>query len=315
MLSLSKHEERMNLARIMTGALAAIAAGALSFVPVGAADSRAADAASRGPLNQPQAPFRIADDLYYVGMSDVTSYLIVTKDGYILIDGGFASSAPQILDHIRTLGFDPKKVKFLLNSHAHYDHAGGLAAVKAATGAVMVASAADAAVLEAGGTNDFALKNGAFPPVKVDRIVADGESVMLGGVSITAHVTAGHTKGCTTWTLPVTIDGARENALFLCSLSVLPAYRLIGNPAYPNQAADFENSFATLKGLKCDVFLASHGNFFDMKEKLAKLQAGAKPNPFIDPEGCRAFFAKAEAVFDRRLAECRADPACGKKED
>jgi metallo-beta-lactamase class B len=289
-----------------------MAAGALCLVPAGGANPTASTASNA--MNQPQAPFQIADNLYYVGMSDVTSYLVVTRDGYILIDGGFDTSAPAILKHIRALGFDPGRVKYLLNSHAHYDHAGGLAALKAATGATMAASAPDAPVLEAGGTNDFALKF-SFPPVRVDKLIKDGEAITLGGVSITAHITAGHTKGCTTWTLPVTIDGRTEHALFLCSLSVLSEYRLIGDPNYPTQAADYKKSFATLKALPCEVFVASHGMFFDLKSKLAKLQAGAKPNPFIDPEGCRAFLAKAEAAFDQRLAQCKADPACGKGED
>jgi metallo-beta-lactamase class B len=298
----------VNCTKTTIGALAAIAASALSLSAASAALAPAFAA-----MNGPQAPFKIADGLYYVGMSDVTSYLIVTRDGYILIDGGFEQSAPAILDHIRALGFNPRKVKYLLNSHAHFDHTGGLAALKAATGARFVASAADAPILEAGGHHDFALGDSAlFPPIKPDRIIADGESVSLGGVSITAHVTAGHTKGCTTWTLPVKVDGKAETVLFLCSLTVLPSFRLIGNSNYPGQAADFERTFATLRGLKCEVFLASHGSFFDLKGKLARLRAGAKPNPFVDPEGCRAFFAKAEAVFDRRLAECKADPACGK---
>jgi metallo-beta-lactamase class B len=307
-------EAVMKRTKVFLGALAAMAASALIFWQAGGAELAISISSHFAEQNQPQAPFRIADNVYYVGMSDVTSFLVVTRDGAILLDGGFDTSAPAILEHIKALGFDPKTVKFLLNSHAHLDHAGGLAALKAATGAVMVASAPDAPVLEAGGANDFALKL-PFPPVKVDRIVKDGEAVTLGGVSITAHITAGHTKGCTTWTLPVTIDGKPQNALFLCSLSVLPVYRLIGDPNYPGQAADYEKSFATLKTLPCDVFLASHGGFFDMKGKLAKLQAGAKPNPFVDPQGCRTFFAKAEAAFDQRLAACRADPACGKRED
>ncbi len=304
----------MGMRRIKTlmGALAAMAAGALSFAPAGGADLDPHFAA----MNQPLAPFKIADNLYYVGASDVTSYLIVTPHGkMILIDGGFEQTAPQILANIRTLGFDPKNIRILLNSHAHLDHAGGLAALKAATGAKFLASAQDAPVLEAGGANDFSLKNALFPPIKPDRTLHDGEKVALDGVTLTAHVTAGHTKGCTTWTMPVTMDGKRENALFLCSLSVLSQFRLIGNPAYPTQAADFEKSFATLKTLKCDVFLASHGMFFDMLGKRTKLLAGAKPNPFIDPQGCRDFFAKAQDAFDKRLAECKADPACGKKED
>ena len=295
-------------------ALAALAAGAfcLSAAPAG----NMALAPQYLAMTGPRAPFKIADNLYYVGASDVTSYLVVTKDGYILLDGGFEQTATMILEHIKALGFDPKNVKYLLNSHAHFDHAGGLAALKAATGARFVASAPDAPVLAAGGHNDFALGDSAlFPPIKPDRIVADGEGLTLGGVTITAHVTAGHTKGCTTWTVPVTIDGKAENALFLCSLTVLPMFRLIGDPNYPNQADDFAHSFAALKALPCDVFLSSHGSFFDLRGKAARLAAGAKPNPFIDPQGCRAFFAKAEAAFDARLAACKADPACGKKED
>lgn len=280
-----------------------MAVGALSF--------GATLPSNMAAMTRPMGPFRIADNLYYVGASDVTSFLIVTPKGYILLDGGFEQTAPMILDHIRALGFDPKKIRYILNSHAHFDHAGGIAALRAASGATFVASAPDAPVLAAGGTNDFALKNAAFPPAKPDRIIADGESVSLGGVSITAHITAGHTKGCTTWTLPLTVDGKRETALFLCSLSVLPMFRLVGDPNYPTQAADFEKSFATLKSLKCDVFLASHGAFFHLKEKRAQLLAGAKPNPFVDPEGCRVFIDEARVYFDTRLAACKADPACG----
>jgi metallo-beta-lactamase class B len=289
-----------------------MAAGALCFAPAGSAELKGHFA----EMNVPLAPFRIADNLYYVGATDVTSYLIVTKDGLILLDGGFEQTAPQILANIRTLGFDPKTVKILLNSHAHIDHAGGLAALKVATGATLVISAPDAPMIEAGGRGDFALHDTAlFPAVTPDRIIADGDTVRLGGVTLTAHITAGHTKGCTTWTMPVRMNGKAENALFLCSVSVLDEFRLIGDPNYPAQAADFEKSFATLRGFKCDVFLASHGMFFDMLAKRTKLMAGAKPNPFIDPQGCRAFFAKAEATFDKKLTECKADPACGKKED
>jgi metallo-beta-lactamase class B len=302
----------MTRTRHWIGALAAMAVGAFFFASTTAADLDAHFAA----MNQPLAPFKIADNLYYVGANDVTSYLIVTGGGQmILLDGGFEQTAPQILANIRALGFDPKKVRILLNSHAHLDHAGGLAALKAATGAMFLASDADAPVLAAGGANDFALKGALFPPIKADHTFPDGMHVSLGGVTVTAHITAGHTKGCTTWTMPVTIDGQPEEALFLCSLTVLSQFRLVGDPNYPTQAADFQKSFATLKGLKCDVFLASHGAFFGLLDKRTRLLAGAKPNPFIDPRGCHTFFAAAEAAFDKRLAECKTDPACGKKED
>ncbi len=282
----------------LTMALAAMVAGAF-FLGAPATAKLTGDFAA---MNEPLAPFKIADNLYYVGAKDVTSYLIVTKDGLIVIDGGFKETAPEILSNIRTLGFDPKNIRILLNSHAHLDHAGGLAELKAESGATFYASAPDAPVLAAGGTNDFALKGATFPPIKADMIIPDGGTVSLGGVTLTAHVTAGHTKGCTTWTMPVMVDGKEQGALFLCSLSILSMYKLIGDPNYPTQAADYEKSFATLKGLKCDVFLASHGSFFDMLTKREKLLAGAKPNPFVDPEGCKAFVEKAEAEFNRRLA-------------
>ena len=281
-----------------------------------------AGAASTAPLapvyqamNGEQAPFKIAGNLYYVGMSDVTSYLIVTPKGDILLDGGFEQSAPAILAHIRALGFDPRKVKYLLNSHAHFDHAGGLAELKHVTGAAFVASAPDAPILAAGGHGDSTFGDTAiFPPIRADRIVRDSDTVSLGGVTLTAHVTAGHTPGCATWTMPLTVDGKTQTALFLCSLSALNDFRLIGNPLYPNQAADFEKTFAMLKTLKCDVFLGAHGQFFGLAAKSAKLAAGAIPNPFVDPRGCRDFIAQAEATFDKHLAACKAGGPCGKKD-
>ena len=251
--------------------------------------------------NDPVEPFKIADNLYYVGSSDIGIYLVKTPAGFILLDGGYDDTAPQVLANIRKLGFDPKQVKILINSHAHLDHAGGLAEIKRVTGAKLLSSRADAPSLEDGGKSDPAHLTG-FPPVKVDGFVTDGQQVELGGVHITAHLTPGHTRGCTSWTLPVQVETKTLQALFVCSMSVLPQYRLVKNPTYPNIAADYESTFAELKRLPCDIFLGSHGQFYHLTEKRAAM-AKPGPNPFVDPAGCKAFIAEFEASFRKRLAE------------
>jgi len=259
-------------------------------------------------MSKPVAPFRISDDIYYVGASDVTAFLIVTDAGLILTDGGFEQMAPQIEANIRTLGFDIRDVKILLNSHAHYDHAGGLAALKAASGARFLASRADAPVLESGGQADFAdfARAHPYPPVKVDAYVEDGGKIALGHTALTAHLTPGHTKGCTSWTMTTHVNGKPLDVLFICSLSVLPEYRLLSEPGYPGMAADFARSFKILHALPCQIFLGAHGVFFDLKGKRAKLDQQPSTNPFIDPEGCRKYIDAAEQHYDEELAKERA---------
>lgn len=280
----------------------------LSLIVLGPRASAAEDA------NGPLAPFRIGDGLYYVGATDIASYLIVTRAGLIVIDGGYADTAPQILANIRTLGFDPREVKILLNTHGHLDHAGGLAALKAATGAKVYSSAPDAPLLENGGRGDFALTAPAyrFPPVHVDHIIADNEQVNLGGTILTARLTPGHTRGCTTWTFPVRVAGQLRQALVLCSLSVLPSYRLAGpSPSYPGIAEDYIRSYARLRALPCEVFLGSHGGFFGLERKRQALLAGNLTS-FVDPAGCRAFFAGSEtrfrATLQRQMAQAARPP-------
>ena len=250
------------------------------------------------------APFRIADRLYHVGSRELTAFLIDTGKGLILLDAGMPEFAPTVLANIRALGFDPRNVRILLNSQAHFDHAGGLDAIRKATGAKMLASAPDAPLLERGGKGDFAWGDDvAYPPIKVDRIVRDGERVRLGAVTLTAHLTPGHTKGCTTWTMPVREGGRTLIAQFNCSTSI-PGYKLLGTPAYPNMAQDYARSFAKLKTLPCDIFLGSHGSFFDLDGKRGRLGAGA--NPFVDPEGCRRHIAASERRFEEQLVRERA---------
>lgn len=256
--------------------------------------------------NDPVAPFRIGEGLYYVGASDITSFLFKTKAGLILLDGGYDTTAPQILANIRTLGFDPKQVKILISTHAHLDHAGGLAQLKRETGAALYASADDGALMRRGGKGDFGLGDAAtYPPVTPDRTLADGQKVSLGGWTLTAHLTPGHTRGCTTWTFPLTVAGRTRQALVLCSNSVLSMYRLAGRESYPGIAADYARSYATWKRLPCEVFLGSHGMFFGLKAKRAALDAGDAA-AFVDPAGCKAYFARGEAAFEAELRKQQA---------
>ena len=258
------------------------------------------DSGERAAWNEPVQPFRIIGNIYYVGVSGVTSFLITTPHGHILLDGGFPETAPLIEKSIAALGFRIHDVKILLNSHAHYDHCGGLAELKHLSGAQMVASGADAEVLESGGRVSFeGWQNSGFPAVKVDRVIADGETVKVGGVSLTAVLTPGHTKGCTTWTTPVTESGKTQHVVFYCSTTV-PGYRLVNNAKYPQIVSDYEHSFAKLRQLPCDVFLAPHGGFFHLDEKRARLEKGGA-NPFIDPAEFRTFLEQSEQDFYREL--------------
>lgn len=250
--------------------------------------------------NQPVAPFRIIGNIYYVGASDVTSFLIVTPSGDILLDGGFVETAPQIEANIQKLGFKVSDVKFLLNSHAHFDHCGGLAELKKRTGAKFVAMDGDADVLASGGQKDFFFGGSKlmFPAIKPDRVIHDGETVTFGGVTMTAHRTAGHTRGDTTWAMSTTDSGKTYHVVFIGSMSVLSGYRLTKPESYPGIAADYERSFQILKSLPCDVFLAAHGSFFDLTGKREALAKGAQENPFIDPAGYQAYIGRAEQAFE-----------------
>lgn len=286
----------MNKAKLLSASVllgASSAAAAVQAGPAGRYDNPA--------WMEPIAPFQIADRIYYVGSRDLSAILIDSGKGLILLDAGVPEFAPNLLANIRILGFDPKQIRILLNSQAHLDHAGGLAAIKAATGARMLASAGDAPLLERGGKGDFAWGDDLpYPPVKVDAILRDGQRVKLGAVTLTAHLTPGHTKGCTSWTIPVAIGGRTRIAQFNCSTSI-PGYKLLGTPLYPNMVQDYVRTFDKLGALPCDVFLGSHGSFFNLDEKRAKLGRGGA-NPFVDPQGCRAYLGASEAAFRQQLA-------------
>lgn len=236
-------------------------------------------------------------NLYYVGASDITAFLITSPRGSIVLDGGFPETAPQILANIRKLGFKTRDVKWLLNSHAHADHAGGLAELKRATGAKLAASAEDAPLLERGGLRDpdFADRL-LFPAVRPDRILHDGDTVTVGDSTLTAHLTPGHTHGCTTWTMALHDQGRTYQAVFVCSTSIVAA-------RVTPLKEEYERSFRTLRGLHPDLFFGSHGSFFDLDEKVKRLAAGATPNPFLDRKGYIAYLDGAEAAFREKLKQ------------
>lgn len=264
-----------------------------------------AQAQSPAAWTTPTEPFKIAGNLYYVGTAGIGAYLITTPQGHILIDGAMPGSAKDIEASITKLGFAPSEVKVLLNTHAHFDHAGGLAELKRDTGAKLAASAGDKIALETGkypGSEE--VKAFDFAPVKVDRALEDGETLSMGGIALTAHLTPGHSAGCTTWTFPVMIDGVSRQAMIYCSTSVA-ANRLVSKtkgPQYPGIVADYEQSFAKLKTMKADVFLAPHAEQFGMTEKRAALAAGG-PNPFIDPGLLQKTVAASEKAFREELAK------------
>ncbi len=261
-------------------------------------------AKERVEWNVPQKPFHVIGNIYYVGMAGVSAFLIVTPQGNILTDGGLPESAPFIEKNIQALGFKLSDVKVLLNSHAHFDHSGGLAKLKADTGAKFYASTGDKPFLESGHIpyGPSALIDTA--PVKVDRAMKDGESFTLGGVTMTANVIPGHTRGCTTWTMPLTEAGVTHKVMFFCSISVA-GNPIAGKLAYPTIVSDYRASFARLKKMDADIFLAAHGGQFAMAEKLAKVKPGA-PNPFIDAAEFPRFVASAEAAFNKDLARQQA---------
>jgi metallo-beta-lactamase class B len=252
----------------------------------------------------PQKPYRIMGNLYYVGSKDLASFLITTPQGDILINSSLTASVPLIRKSIEALGFNFKDVKILLISHAHSDHCAGSAKIKELTGAKYMVMDADVPVVESGGQKDFQYGRSAenlYPPAKVDRVLHDGDQVKLGGVVLVAHLTPGHTKGCTTWTMKVTQGGRAYNVVIVGSPYVNPGYKLVNNAAYPNIAQDYALTFRTLKSLPCDIFLGAHGSYYGMQKKYARIKEGAE-NPFLDPAGYSAYVNDREKDFRTELA-------------
>jgi metallo-beta-lactamase class B len=253
----------------------------------------------------PIAPFRIADNLYYVGSKDLASYLVVTPQGDILINSSLTSSPSLIAKSISQLGFRLTDVKILLISHAHFDHDAGSAELLRLTHAKYMVMDADVPVVESGGRKDFAYPDDHYPPAHVDRILHDGDQVRLGNTVLTAHKTPGHTRGCTTWTMQATLDGKPRNVVIVGSWNVNDGFRLVDHPghpaSYPGIAADFQHTFEVLNALPCDIFLGAHGSYFNMLAKLDRAKSGAGASVWIDPDGYKAAVAERQHAFEAEL--------------
>ena len=266
------------------------------------------------PAEIPTKPFKIIGNIYYVGVidpsgkatQDSVSYLITTPQGHILLDSQFEETVPLIRDNIQTLGFRYQDVKILINSHAHADHMAGHARMKELTGAQVVISEGDAGVVQDGGRSDFR-SNGRelWKPFKPDRVIRDGEQVTLGGVTLTAHMTPGHTKGSTTWTMVTQEGGRNYNVVILGGIRLNPNVPLVGNPKYPNIVEDFAKSFRVLKALPVDVSLGVHGYWFGLAAKARRLEQGGSSNPFLNGAEYREYVATQERAYLAQLQKER----------
>ena len=249
---------------------------------------------------QPAEPFRIAGNFYYVGASDVAAFLITGPQGHVVLDAGYPTTARMIMASIAKLGFDIKDVKVLLNSEPHADHGGGLAVLQQASGAELWASEASADALISGGDDPDGVLPiraliwlgviGSYPPPRVDHRFKDGETIRVGPITLTAHITAGHTRGCTSWSFPVRDGDRMLNVVSVCDLGVLATQR------YPEQAADRERSLRVLRSLPADIWVTNHARAWGRYRKFVASASAKNPvDPFIDPEGYRAFIDAAEA--------------------
>jgi len=263
--------------------------------------------------NVPHEPFRVFGNTYYVGVAGLSAVLITSEEGLILLDGGLPQSAPRIDASIRKLGFRTEDIRLIVNSHAHFDHAGGIAALQRASGARVAASASGARAIEQGEApaDDpqfaFGLEANRFPAAKDVRVVRDGETLRIGPLAVTAHLTPGHTPGSTTWTWR-SCEGPRcLDVVYADSLNAVsaPGFRFTGDAARPSLEAAFRHSIATVAALPCEILLAVHPGFAGLDEKLRRRQEApaAAADPFVDPQACRAYAAAAAGRLDERVAE------------
>ena len=280
--------------------------GWFSVLCLAAAPAWVAPAAAADPpeWSTPVAPFRIAGPIYYVGTQGLASYLIVTRQGAILLNGTTAANAALIEGNIARVGVALPDVRFLISDHAHDDHVGALARIKRDTGAAFVASAGDRWALEHGrARGDTTYRPRRFAPIRVDRMIGDGETLALGDVTLTAHLTPGHTPGCTSWSMPLTDQGRTLDVLFLCSLTVAGNV-LVGNRAYPGIVADFRRTFRKLATLRADILLPSHPDMAEVLGREARREAG-ETDAFIDPQALPSLVAAQRAAFRAALAAAR----------
>jgi len=257
---------------------------------------------------QPFPPHHIIGNLYYVGSQGLASYLITTPQGNILINSSLETSVPLIRESVEKLGFHFSDTKILLISHAHWDHCAGSAAIKELTGAKYMVMDADVPEIEAGGKGNFQYGDSLtsrYQPTKVDRVLHDGDEVKLGDTVLVAHLTPGHTKGTTTWTMKAKEGNKTYDVVIIGSPNVNAGYKLVNNALYPGIADDYTRMFRVLKSLPADVFLGAHGSYYGLEEKFARMKEGG-PNPFIDPEGYKSYVAEREQTFLAELAKQKA---------
>ena len=252
-------------------------------------------------------PFKVIDNIYYVGTVDLSSYLITSPEGHVLIDTGVEANADAVMAGIRQAGFKVEDVRIILTTQAHFDHVGAHARLAEASGARVLVSAQDAPVVREGGRGDFHFgPDYYFPKVKVDGELHDGQVVTLGGISLTARITPGHTKGTTTWTMMAKDrNGRMRHVVFLASTTVNDGVKLVDNREYPQIVSDFQKSFRVQKGLTCEVFLSAHASAFKGPEKAKMAAAGKGEEAFVDPDGCRAAIERSEKAFGEELTKQR----------
>ena len=254
--------------------------------------------AQNADWDAPYPPHRLADNVYYVGTKGLSTYLITTSAGHIVINSSFERTVPMIRASIEKLGFKFSDVKILLGSHAHNDHMEGNALFKELTGAKTYVMEGDDQIVAKGNARGW-------KPSKVDQVLKDGDKVTLGNFTLTAVLTPGHTKGCTTWTFPVTDGGKPFNAVIVGSPNVNRGYILVGNTNYPEISEDFARTFKTLKALKGELFLGAHGDYYGMVAKYDRIAKGEKTNPFIDPAGYKAYIEEREQAYLTELEKQR----------
>lgn len=262
---------------------------------------------------EPFPAHKVVGNVYYVGSKDLATYLITTPDGHILINSGFERTVPLIQKSVESLGFKMTDVKIILASHAHSDHVAGHAALQKATGAKVYVMRGDDQVIASGGKGQYMYTTSRWDPCKVDRVLEDKEEVKLGGVTLVARLTPGHTRGCTTWAWRVEEDGKKYDVVVIGSPNVNPGFQLVDNKDYPEMANDFAKTFEVLKSLPCDVFLGAHGGYYGMVAKHERLKKG-QANPFVDPDGYKDYVGQKERAFRKTLAAQQEKANEGKRE-
>ena len=279
----------------------------LLVTAVAAQAHAATDCGHCAQWNVSQKPFRVYGNTYYVGVHGLSSILITSPQGHILIDGDLAESAPKIAANIQALGFRVKDVKLILNSHVHFDHASGLAQLQKLSGAQVAASPPTAHALKAGHSGPDDPQYGTLPgitPIAKVKVIKDGETLHVGPLALTAHFTPGHTPGGTSWTWQSCDQDRCLNIAYVDSLRAAsrPDFKFSNNPTYPNVRTDFAKTFATVAALPCDILLTPHPEVSDLWDRLDKRDRG-DANALMDSGMCKQLAQRSKEDFDKRLAE------------